>query len=96
MCNVLSDIEVAQGLKEQQAEEHEQAKVQSHPADEKYDSLQADLELLSSEDPQHDLIARFVKVCVHPLYLVCTITGVQPACALVVHPGLMVHVFALV
>lgn len=67
MCNVLNDIEVAQGLKEQQAEEHDDAKVEPHPADEKYDSLQADLELLSSEDPQHDLIARFVKVRKHPL-----------------------------
>ncbi|KAK9841524.1 hypothetical protein WJX74_007215 [Apatococcus lobatus] len=61
MCNVLNDIEVAQGLKEQQAEEHEDANIEPHPADEKYDSLQADLQLLSTEDPEHDLIARFVK-----------------------------------
>lgn len=67
MLNVLNDIAIAQDLQEHQAERETSAS-QPNPAEENYDSLQADLQLVGREDPAHDLITCFVMVrsILHP------------------------------
>ena len=63
MCDVLSDIEVAQDLLEsKQEEEEEQVQRQPHPADEKYASLQADLDIIQPEEEEYRIIKKFAEV----------------------------------
>ena len=63
MCDVLSDIEVAQDLLEpKQAEEEEQIKQQPHPADEKYATLEADLQIIQPQEEEFQVIQRFAQV----------------------------------
>lgn len=63
MCDVLSDIEVAQDLLELKPEEgEEQAELQPHPADEKYSSLQADLKVMQPTEEEYKIVRRFAEV----------------------------------
>ena len=77
MCDVLSDIEVAQDLLEtKEEEEEEQKELQPHPADEKYTTLQADLKIIRPEEEEYQVAEKFAEV---------------PACPITVHlqPGTM-------
>ena len=63
MCDVLSDIEVAQDLLDpKQEEEEEEMKRQPHPADEKYASLQADLNIIQPEEEEYKIVKKFAEV----------------------------------
>ena len=72
MCDVLSDIEVAQDLLEPKQKEEEEAEKQPHPADEKYASLQADLSIMQPDEEEYGIVQNFVEVqmdscCLVPL-----------------------------
>lgn len=62
MCDVLSDIEVAQDLLDpKQEEEEEEIKQQPHPADDKYASLQADLNIIQPEEEEYKIVKKFAE-----------------------------------
>lgn len=66
MCDVLSDIEVAQDLLEpKEEEEEEQKELQPHPADEKYATLQADLKIIRPEEEEYQIVQKFAEVRAH-------------------------------
>ena len=71
MCDVLSDIEVAQDLLEPKAEEEEeQVELQPHPADEKYASLQTHLNVIQPSQEEYKIVQKFAEVlCNSCLYL---------------------------
>ena len=63
MCDVLSDIEVAQDLLESKSEEEEeQIELQPHPADEKYTTLQADLDIIQPSEQEYKIVQKFAEV----------------------------------
>lgn len=63
MCDVLSDIEVAQDLLEPKPEEEEeQVELQPHPADEKYATLQADLDIIQRSEEEYKIVQKFAEV----------------------------------
>lgn len=63
MCDVLSDIEVAQDLLEPKQEEEEEEQVElPHPADEKYTTLQADLDIIHSSEEEYKIVQKFAEV----------------------------------
>ena len=63
MCDVLSDIEVAQDLLEPKPEEEEeQVELQPHPADEKYATLQADLSVIQPSEDEYKIVRKFAEV----------------------------------
>jgi poly [ADP-ribose] polymerase len=61
MCDVLSDIEVAQDMLDPKQEE-DQKKLQPHPADEKYATLMADLKIISPEEEEYKIIDKYCQV----------------------------------
>ncbi len=61
MCDVLSDIEVAQDMLDPKQEE-DQEKLQPHPADEKYATLTADLKIISPEEEEYKIIDKYCQV----------------------------------
>lgn len=64
MCDVLSDIEVAQDLLEakDETEEEVQVELQPHPADEKYASLKADLEIIQPGEEEYRIVEKYCQV----------------------------------
>ena len=64
MCDVLSDIEVAQDLLEAKDETEGKVKVelQPHPADEKYASLKADLEVIRPAEEEYRIVEKYCQV----------------------------------
>lgn len=64
MCDVLSDIEVAQDLLEAKDEAEGALKVelQPHPADEKYASLKADLEIVQPQEEEYRIVEKYCQV----------------------------------
>lgn len=60
MCDVLSDIEVAQDMLDPKQEEDQE--VQPHPADEKYATLMADLKVISPEETEYKIIDKYCKL----------------------------------
>lgn len=62
MCDVLSDIEVAQDLLESKPEEEEEQVELPHPADEKYTTLQADLDIIQSTEEEYKIVQKFAEV----------------------------------
>lgn len=62
MCDVLSDIEVAQDLLESKPEEEEEQVELPHPADEKYTTLQADLDVIQSTEEEYKIVQKFAEV----------------------------------
>ena len=60
MCDVLSDIEVAQDMLDPKQEEDQQ--LQPHPADEKYATLMADLKIISPDEEEYKIIDKYCKV----------------------------------
>lgn len=63
MCDVLSDIEVAQDLLEPKPDEEEQqVELQPHPADEKYATLQADLSVIPPGKEEYNIVRKFAEV----------------------------------
>ena len=61
MCDVLSDIEVAQDMLDPKQEE-DQENLQPHPADEKYATLMADLKIISPEEEEYKIIDKYCQV----------------------------------
>ncbi len=59
MCDVLSDIEVAQDMLDPKQEEDQE---KSHPADEKYATLMADLKIISPEEEEYKIIDKYCQV----------------------------------
>lgn len=62
MCDVLSDIEVAQDLLEPKQQEEEQVELQPHPADEKYATLKADLKIIPPEEEEYRVVEKYCQV----------------------------------
>ena len=63
MCDVLSDIEVAQDLLEPKREEEEQkVELQPHPADEKYATLKAGLKIIQPKEEEYRIIEKYCQV----------------------------------
>lgn len=63
MCDVLSDIEVAQDLLETKPqEEEEQVELQPHPADDKYTTLQTDLDIIQPAEEEYKIVQKFAEV----------------------------------
>lgn len=63
MCDVLSDIEVAQDLLELKPDEEEEPlERQPHPADEKYATLQADLNVIQPSEEEYKIVRKFAEV----------------------------------
>ncbi|KAL3130720.1 Poly [ADP-ribose] polymerase 3 [Trebouxia sp. C0009 RCD-2024] len=62
MCDVLSDIEVAQDLLELKPDEEEEPlERQPHPADEKYATLQADLNVIQPSEEEYKIVRKFAE-----------------------------------
>ena len=66
MCNVLNDIAMAQDMLEaKQAEEEEQqpkADLPTHPADEKYANLMADMTIIQPSEEEYKIIDKYCQV----------------------------------
>lgn len=62
MCDVLSDIEVAQDLLEPKQKAEDRIEVQPNPADEKYATLKADLKVMTAKDEEYKVIEQYCKV----------------------------------
>ena len=62
MCDVLSDIEVAQDMLEPKEKEEDRIEMQPNPADEKYASLMADLEVIPAKEEEFKIIESYCKV----------------------------------
>ncbi|KAA6418486.1 MAG: poly [ADP-ribose] polymerase 3-like [Trebouxia sp. A1-2] len=60
MCDVLNDIEVAQDLLDpKQHEEEQKVELQPHPADEKYASLKADLNIIQPKEEEYRIVEKY-------------------------------------
>lgn len=59
MCNVLSDITVAQDMLDTKQQEEENAELPPHPADEKYASLMADMEIIQPDTEEYRIIEKY-------------------------------------
>lgn len=59
MCNVLSDITVAQDMLGTKQEEEEKTDLPPHPADEKYASLMADMEIIQPDAEEYRIIEKY-------------------------------------
>lgn len=63
MCDVLNDIEVAQDLLDpKQHEEEQKVELQPHPADEKYASLKADLNIIQPKEEEYRIVEKYCQV----------------------------------
>ena len=63
MCDVLSDIEVAQDMLDpKQQEEEQKVELQPHPADEKYASLKADLKIIQPKEEEYKIVEKYCQV----------------------------------
>lgn len=62
MCDVLSDIEVAQDMLEPKEKEEDRVEMQPNPADEKYASLMADLEVIPAKEEEFKIIEKYCQV----------------------------------
>ncbi len=65
MCDVLSDIEVAQDLLEPKQQEEDHIELQPHPADEKYATLMADLKIIPPQEEEYKIIDKYCQVLQH-------------------------------
>lgn len=61
MCDVLSDIEVAQDMVEASQQE-DRIELQPHPADEKYATLMADLKVIPAKEEEYKIIQQYCQV----------------------------------
>ena len=62
MCDVLSDIEVAQDLLEPKEKEEERIELQANPADEKYATLMADLNVIPTQNEEYKIVEKYCQV----------------------------------
>lgn len=62
MCDVLSDIEVAQDLLEPKGKEEDRIELHPNPADEKYATLMADLKVMAAQEEEYKVIDKYCQV----------------------------------
>ena len=77
MCDVLSDIEVAQDLLEPKDKEEEQVELQPNPADEKYATLMADLNIIPTQDENYKIVEKYCQVR-HNIFLLSCCRTLAP------------------
>ena len=79
MCDVLSDIEVAQDMVEASQQE-DRLELQPHPADDKYATLMADLKVIPAKEEEYKVIQQYCQVrpLILTIMLIMLMAGLEP------------------